>query len=165
MFGGVKRQYWSCGGETVLKKSQFNQDVANHRQDQRVKTDLLAQFQQSILDAGQPQKPVGFMNQVANTFKMVAQNIMRVLAQPMVLIKNIAANLAKMLSQAGNNVKNAMNTAKEAVKNVLTFFFGRKKMDKTEEDKERDNKNYFKKSDLFDDNKVNEGEKSMLGQG
>ena len=163
MFDGVKPQYWSCNGETVLKKTQYNEDVANHRALQRVNTDLLAQFGKQVQRAETPPPPPGFLAGAVRAVSQFIQQLARPVMQAFTMLAAIPQAVATVFANLGQGVANAGQLAEKAVAGILTFFFGHKK-DKTEEKEKRD-KADFKQSDFFDDTKVKEGENASMGSG
>lgn len=169
MFGGVKRQYWYCSGESVLKQSQFNEDVANQRMRDRVNTDFLMQFNHQLQKDAQPQQPQGLLQNAARTVARFVRQLARPVIRFFNTLQTITRNLGRMLAKATANLAKGFQAAgkmaEQAVKNILTFFFGHKKDNAKTEEKEQREQFEFTESDLFDDNKVHEGDGPSLAGG
>ncbi len=157
----VKRQYWSCMGETVLKKSQFDQDVANTRAMNRV---LIDQMDLATMKAIQAQQQPVAQPGVPRFLQPIIQRGIQLL-QPLI---NTATNVARAIfvqipSFIAQSAQALANRAEKAVSQILSFFFGHKK-EKTEEKEQRD-KNEFAMVGLFGDSKVEETAETDLGGG
>ena len=105
MFDGVKPQYWSCNGETVLKKTQYNEDVANHRALQRVNTDLLAQFSNQIQRAETPPPPPGFLASAVRAVSQFIQQLARPVIQVFTMLAAIPQTIATVFANLGEKVE------------------------------------------------------------
>ncbi len=158
MFGGVSRQYWYCSGESTLKKSKFNEDVGNKRASTRLYVERQDQATRQQLQP-LPQWLAKPLNMLAN----VVRQVVKFLQKPIQIIQNFAKAMVKPMMQFTNGVKAAVKKAKEAVANVLTFFFGHKK-DKTKEKEER-NRHDIHLENKFGEEKVEAAEGSLMGGG
>ncbi len=158
MFGGVSRHYWSCSGETVLKKSKFNQDVANNRATTRLHIERQDQATRQQLQP-LPQWLAKPLAVVAN----VVKQLIKLVQKPIQLVQNLVKALVKPVIHFANGVKVAVKNAKEAVANILTFFFGHKK-EKTKEKEER-NRHDIHLENKFGEEKVEAAEGSLMGGG
>ena len=158
MFGGVSRQYWYCSGESTLKKSKFNEDVANNRASTRLYVERQDQATRQQLQP-LPQWLAKPLNVLAN----VVRQVVKLLQKPIQLIQNFVKAMVKPMMQFANGVKTAVKAAKTAVANVLTFFFGHKK-DKTKEKEER-NRHDIHLKNKFGEEKVEAAEGSLMGGG
>lgn len=181
MFQIPQRQYWSCMGETVLKKSQYDADAANARENNRSYADQLSrqqtQQQLRVTLPSQTQSPFVLTSQAppqppdtpAQRFiQTLAQNIVR----PFVLIQTALQNAAQQVSQAiSQTLQQVPGFIDKAMSQVLSFFFGYKK--DTREEKEKRDRNdaaslgMFGESDLFGTSasKVEQKENSGMGSG
>lgn len=142
----VKRQYWSCMGETVLKKSQFDEDTAQARAANRKEADINAAMtsvrqQAPFLQPPLLQQPPGFL-------PTLVTQVVQVIQRPVQMILNLIQAFPQQLGQTlGQAAQNLANRAEKAISQILTFFFGHKK-DKTEEKEKRD-RNDAALPDLF----------------
>lgn len=176
MFFTVKPEYWSCMGETALKKTKYNEDTAKARHQFRADQDALmlamrsgqrvevqtaqqqTQLQQVL--AALPQPLV--QNIILPAIRMVQAvgNFMRAVFQSPVL-QNFGQAMGNAMAGLGKMVQNAASQ-------ILSFFFGHKKEnDKTDEKHQRDRTDaattdLFGKT-MFNEDNVQGAENKFLG--
>lgn len=165
----VKPEYWNCMGETVLKKTKFDEDSAVVRGMNRSLLDQQAQDtvrQSQLPPPPPPSLPVRMIATILNTMQQVVQTVV---VRPAMAFAAVLMSLPQNAAQAA--VQMAQNLGKMAERTIgqlISFFFGHKK-DKTEEAEQRD-KNDASLLDIFGDNpfsssKISKKENAGLGSG
>lgn len=165
----VKPEYWSCMGETVLKKTKFDQDSAIVRGLNRILLDQQAADSMSQTRIQPPQPPPLPIRMIAALLVPVQQLAQTVLIRPAQALMNFVLLLPQTLAQTGAQLGQAMSRlADRTIGQLLSFFFGYKK-DKTEETEQRD-RNDASLLDIFGDNpftssRISQKENAGFGSG
>lgn len=161
----VKREYWSCMGESVLKKSKFDQDVANaHTQERGHLDNLAAMYTQAVQqNAGQtavlqPQPPA------LPFIPALIQTGVRLLMQPVRVLVNILQAMVQIVPMTAAVVGQAIARAEKVIAQIWVFFFGQRK-ERTEEEKDNRKQNDFLQLSLQGERKVESSEGAGLGGG
>jgi len=175
MFLNVKAQYWSCMGETVLKKTQYNEDTAKARHQYRTDQDaLIAALRGSQRAESQVAQQTQFQQLLATVLRPVIQNIVipviRAFQAATAFVRNLfQAPVAQQLANAATAMAAATGKfLQQAASQILTFFFGHKKENDKTDDKKQRERNDAAATDLFgktifNDNNVEGAQGKFLG--
>ena len=154
-------------GETVLKKTKYNQDVATARHQYRRDQDALmlgARITEN-LKTQHTQQQQGFMQQFAA--RVVSPLVQNVLVPVLNLLQNTAAFLTRLaapLAQPATMLKHvfaglggkAMAILQNAASQILTFFFGHKKENDKADEKHQRDRNDISMPDFFGKTAINQ---------